>query len=633
MTTQEVKRKLTAILSADVKGYSRLMSEDEAGTIRTLNAYKEMIADLVQQHHGRVVDAPGDNLLAEFGSVVDAVRCAVEIQKELKIRNAELPENRRMEFRIGVNLGDVIEEEGRIYGDGVNIAARLESLSDAGGICISGTTFDHIRNKLNLGYEYLGEQTVKNITIPVRVYRVLTDPEAAGKVIGEKKAKPRQWQRAALIVVAILVVVAAAFAVWRLYLRRTPPIEVASKEKMAFPLPDKPSIAVLPFVNMSGDPKQEFLSDGITEEIITALSKSRDLFVIARNSTFTYKGKSVKVKQVSEELGVRYVLEGSIRCEANRVRITAQLIDALTGHHLWADRYERDLKDLFALQDEITMKILTATRVKLTEGEQALTLAKYFRGKQGLDCYLKYLEGLKYHRGFNIEDTRAARRVAEEAIAMCPEVPMVYILMGWVHQMEYWMGLGKSPRESIEKGIEMIQKAIAMDDSVPIAHGLLSHFYSLKREYDKAIAEGERAVALEPGGEVVHAFYATSLNFAGRSEEAIPMYQKAIRLNPFGTTAIYLNFGNALRHTGRFEEAVSAYKKAIQLSPDNIIAHLLLAVTYSMMGRENEARAEAAEVLRINPKFSVDNFAKALPYKDQSVIDKIIDASRKAGLK
>jgi adenylate cyclase len=327
------------------------------------------------------------------------------------------------------------------------------------------------------------------------------------------------------------------------------------------------------------------------------------------------------------------VLEGGIQRSGDRVRITAQLIDALTGHHLWAERYERDLKDIFSLQDEITMKILTAAQVKLTEGEQALTTAKYFRGRQSLNCYLKYLEGLKYHRGFNVEDTRVARRITEEAVAMCPDIPMVYVLMGFVHQMEYWMGLGKSPRESIEKGIEMAQKAIAMDDSVPIAHGLLSHFYSLKREYNKAIAEGERAIAVEPSGEVVHAFYATSLNFAGRSEEAIPMYQKAIRLNPFGTTALYLNFGNALRNTGRFEQAVSAYKKAIQLSPNNIIAHLNLAITYVTMGREKEAYAEAAEVLRINPKFSVYNFVKALPYKDQSVIDKIIDTSRKAGLK
>jgi len=393
MTTQEVKRKLAAILSADVKGYSRLMGEDEKGTVRTLNAYKELMAGLIQHHHGRMVDAPGDNLLAEFASVVDAVECAVEIQKELKTRNADLPENRRMEFRIGVNLGDVIEDGEQILGDGVNIAARLESLSEAGGICISGTAFDQVRNKLELGYDYLGEQSVKNIALPVRVYKVLMEPEAAGKVIGEKKVKPKQWQRVVISLVAAVIVVVAAIAIWRLYLRpTTPPVEVASKEKMAFPLPDVPSIAVLPFVNMSEDPKQEFLCDGITEEIITALSRVPRLFVIARNSTSIYKGRSVKVKQVSEELGVRYVLEGSLQRSGDRVRITAQLIDALTGHHLWAERYDRDLKDIFALQDEITIKVLDSTKVKLTEGGQVGRTEKYFKGKQGLDGYLRLTE-------------------------------------------------------------------------------------------------------------------------------------------------------------------------------------------------------------------------------------------------
>jgi len=290
MTIQDVKRKLAAILSADVKGYSRLMGEDEESTARTLNTYKEIMTGLIQHHRGRVVGTACDSMLAEFASVVDAVRCAVEIQKELKTRNAELPENRKMEFRIGVNLGDVIEDGEQILGDGVNIASRLESLSEAGGICISGTAFDQVRNKLELGYEYLGEQSVKNIALPVRVYKVLMEPEEASKVLGEKKTKPRQWQKTTLMVLAILIVVAAAFAIWRLYYRpTTSPLEVASKDKMAFPLPDKPSIAVLPFVNMSDDPKQEFFSDGLTEDLITALSKVPNLFVIARNSTFTYK--------------------------------------------------------------------------------------------------------------------------------------------------------------------------------------------------------------------------------------------------------------------------------------------------------------------------------------------------------
>jgi adenylate cyclase len=407
---------------------------------------------------------------------------------------------------------------------------------------------------------------------------------------------------------------------------------------MAFPLPDVPSIAVLPFVNMSGDPKQEFFSDGITEEIITALSKVQYLFVISRQSTFSYKGKPVKVKQVSEELGVQYVLEGSVQRSGERIRINAQLIDALTGRHIWAGRYDRDLTDLFALQDEITLRVLTAVQVKLTDGEQASMKEKSYenisKGKRGLDCYLKGLEVIKYHRGHNIEDARVARRIAEEMIEMCPGNPRIYVILGWVHQMEYLLRIGKSPQESIEKGIEMAQKALAMDDSIALAHGLLCLLYSYRREYDRSIAEGERAVALDPGGSIPNMHYAISLNYAGRSEEAIPMFQKAIRLDPVGTTSIYLNYGSALRITGRFEEAVSAYKKSVQREPNNIFAHVGLAGTYNMMGREKEARAEAEEVLRINPKFSLDNYAKTVAnYKDQSENDKIINALRKAGLK
>jgi adenylate cyclase len=633
MTNQEVKRKLTAILSADVKGYSRLMGEDEEGTIRTLNTYKEVMSNFIRQQRGRVVDAPGDNLLAEFGSVVDAVRCAVEIQKELKTRNAELPENRRMEFRIGVNLGDVIEDGEQILGDGVNIAARLENLSEAGGICISGTAYDHVENKLSLGYEYLGEQTVKNIAKPVRVYRVLMEPEAAGKMIVEKKAKPRQWQRTIIGLVAAVIVVVAAVVIWKFYTPTAPRMEVASKEKMAFPLPDMPSIAVLPFVNMSEDPKQEFLADGITEEIITALSKVPNLFVIARNSTFTYKGKAVKVKQVSEELGVRYVLEGSVQRSANRVRITGQLIDALTGHHLWAERYERDLKDIFALQDEITLKILTAIQMKLTGEDQSSIAEKHFRGGQGLDCWLKIMEGLKYMDRFNVGDNNLTRRMAEEAIAMCPEVPAAYYLMAGVHMIDYYLGSTKSPEETIDKGIEMAQKALTLNESYGQAHGLLGHLYLAKREYEKAIAEGERAAALNPNDATAIAFYATSLGFAGSSEEAIPLFQKAIRLNPFGPIWVNQNLGNALQMTERFEEAVSAYKKVIQRAPNYIWGHLMLAATYSKMGREKEARAEAAEVLRINPKFSLDFLAKTTVYKEQSVRENLLNALRKAGLK
>jgi adenylate cyclase len=595
MTPDQVKRKLAAILSADVQGYSRLMEEDEEGTIRTLRAYLEVISGFIQQHRGRVVSTGGDSVLAEFASVVDAVRCAVGIQEELKERNKDVAENRRMEFRIGVNLGDVVEEGDNILGDGVNIAARVQSLAEAGGICISGTAYDHVKNKLALGYEYVGEQQVKNIKEPVNVYRVLMEPGVRMPVGG---------------------------------------VEVASKEKMAFPLPDKPSIAVLPFVNMSVDPNQEFFSDGITEDIITALSKVPKLFVIARNSTFTYKGKPVKVKQVSEELGVRYVLEGSVQRSGDRVRITAQLIDALSGYHLWAERYDRDLEDLFAMQDEVTLKILMAMQVKLTEGEQASTGEKYFRGKQGLDCYLKVYEGFYYFQLMSIDSNNTARRIAEEIMTRWPENPNGYTLLGMTYYMDILFGSTKSPQESLEKAIELVQQALSKDDSFVYGHGMLSQIYRQKREYEKAIVEAERAVALSPNGAFAHVAYASSLASVGRVMEAIPIMQKAIRLNPIGSSDAYIMLGTYYYMTDRFEEAVSAHKQALLRSPDNLLAHVALAGAYMVMGREKEARAEAAEVLRINPKFSLDNFAKGFGGRlPDLAIDNIIGLFRKAGLK
>jgi adenylate cyclase len=637
MTMDILKRKLTTILSADVKGYSRLMGEDEEWTLRTLNNYKGLIRNLVGEHRGRVVASPGDNVLAEFASVVDAVECAVEIQQVLRAKNALLPETRKMEFRIGINLGDVIEEEDSIYGDGVNIAARLEGLADPGGICISESAFQQIENKIPLHYDYLGEHEVKNITKPVRVYRARIEPEATPSPVPEEKKPGRIRLSRAILAVIALIVIAGGAILYQFVLRPSAPkTEVASKEKMAFPLPDKPSIAVLPFVNLSGDPKQEFFSDGITEDIITALSKIPKLFVIARNSTFTYKGKVVKVKQVSEELGVRYVLEGSVQKSGDRVRITAQLIDALSGHHLWSERYDRELKDLFALQDEVTMKILISMQVKLTEGEQASSLGeKYIKGKQGLDCYLKIVEGVHYLQIISIESNNKGRRIAEEIVTRWPENPWGYILLGWTHYMDLWLGSTKSPRESFEKAMELVQKALAMDDSISNAHGLLSSLYTFKREFEKGIAEGERAVILDPNGSVAHEVYATSLLWAGRLKEAIPMFQKAIRLNPIGSSTSFNLLGLAYTMMGRFEEAVSAYKQALLRSPDNIFAHLNLVSTYIAMGREKEARAEAAEVLKINPKFALDNYAKGIVsyFSDQLALDRYIGLLRKAGLK
>jgi adenylate cyclase len=596
MDQDKIKRKLAAILSADVQGYSRLMEADEEGTIQTLKAYLEVISGFIQQHRGHVVATGGDSVLAEFASVVDAVRCAVGIQEELKERNKDVADNRRMEFRIGVNLGDVVEEGDTILGDGVNIAARVQSLAEAGGICITGTAYDHIKNKLVLGYEYVGEQTVKNIKEPVKVYRVLMEPGVQMPAGG---------------------------------------VEVASKEKMAFPLPDVPSIAVLAFDNMSGDPKQEFFSDGITESIIAALSKVPRLVVIARNSTFTYKGKPVKVKQVSEELGVRYVLEGSVQRSGDRVRITAQLIDALTGNHLWAERYDRDLEDLFFLQDEVTMKILMALQVKLTEGEQASTIEKHFRGKQGLDCYLKVIEGIYYVKIMSIEGINMARRIGLEVMTKWPDNPYGYFCLGSCYLLDVMYGSTKFPQESLEKAMAMAQKALAIDDSLVVNHGLLCFIYGQKREYDKCIAEGERVLALDPNGAEAYEWYANALYTVNRFKEAIPMYQKAIRLNPLGLTTAFGNLGSCYRRTGRFEEAVSAYKQSLLRSSNDIFTHNGLASTYILMGKEKEAHSEAAEVLRIDPEFSLDNYSKAISffYQDQSELDDYIGSLRKAGLK
>ena len=453
---------------------------------------------------------------------------------------------------------------------------------------------------------------------------------------GRRVAWSSRYRWSALIVAIGVVVGTATLAIWKVYLKPAS-VKRASMERMAFPLPDVPSIAVLPFVNMSGDPKQEFLCDGMTEEIITSLSKVPRMFVIARNSTFTYKGKPVKVKQVSEELGVQYVLEGSIQRSGDRIRINAQLIDAITGHHLWTERYDRDMKDIFALQDEIIIKILNGVQVKLAGGDVSRSekyAEKYFKGKQGLDCYLKLIQAIGYFSLITIEDNNLARRMIEEVIAMCPENPSSYIILGWVCYSDFMLGNTKSPRETIEKGIELAQKALAMDDSMAgDTHGLLSRLYSCKGEHDKAIAEGEQAVALNPSKWSFLTNYGNSLTYAGRPEEAIPLLQKVIRLNPFGPAFIYSNLGMALGMAGRFEESVSASKKAIQRAPNDIWAHLTLVVPYSMMGREKEARAEAAEVLRIYPKFSVDSYAKNSPFKDQSETDKVVNAWRKAGLK
>ena len=630
MATEDFKRKLTAILSADVKDYSRLMGEDEEATVRTITAHRKVITSVIQKYRGRVVDSPGDNILAEFVSVVDAVQSAVEIQEVVRAKNAELPDERRMEFRIGINLGDVIQEGERIYGDGVNIAARVEGLADPGGICISGSAYEQIENKLALGYDYIGEHTVKNIVKPVRVYRVPTGPETLQKVAGEKRAVPR-WQRAALAVAIAIVVVAGGVAIWKSSRPPTAPqMEAASLDKMAFPLPDKPSIAVLPFNNLSGDPEQQYFSDGLTEEIIAALGSVPKLFVIARNSTFTYKGKPVKIQQVSEELGVRYVLEGSVKKGGDKIRVTAQLIDALDGHHLWAKRYDRNLSDIFAVQDELTKEIITAMQVKLTEGEQARAAAK---GTNNLEAYLKYLQAHELLYRHNPETNALAKQLAEEAIALDPEFASAYYALGKTHINAVWLGTSKSPKNSIGKAIELVQRAIALDDTFAEAHAILGYLYSMTRQHDKALAQGEKAVTFNPNSAESHMRYGKILTFAGMYDESIPELKTAVRLNPIPPSIYLYSLGISLYLTGQYEEAIEWCEKAVRRAPNALFAHLFLSVAYSLSGRDEEARAEAAEVLRINPKFSLERFTKRCTYKKKTDCEILGNAMRKAGLR
>jgi adenylate cyclase len=608
------------------------MGDDEVATVRTLEAYRETMASMIQQYRGRVVDSPGDNLLAEFASVVDAVQCSVEIQQVLKAKNSELPENRRMEFRIGVNLGDVIEEGDRIYGDGVNIAARIEGLAEAGGICVSESAYQQIENKLALGYEDLGKHSVKNITKPIRVYRVPLDSEAVTSNVDEKKKFGiKRWQWAALIIATVLVIGVGVLTIWKLAIRQSPPKAVVPSEKTeTMKLPDKPSIAVLPFNNMSGDPEQEYFSDGITEEIITALSKVPQLFVIARNSTFTYKGRSVKVQQVSRELGVQYVLEGSVRKAGDRVRITAQIVDATTGGHLWSERYDRDLKDIFALQDEITMKILTAVRVKLTDGEQARL---YGKGAKNLDSFMKVLEGMPYFHRFNSESNIQARQMFEEAIALEPENAGAITMLGWTYLMEVWFGLSESPSKAMERVVELAQKALSLDDTIDSPHSLLAHVYLMKRQFEMAIAEAERAVALNPNGADAQAHLGMTLNYAGRREGAIASLEKAIRLNPIPPNWYVFSLGEAYCLAGQQEKALAAYEQVFHRYPDDMRALIGSAATYSLLGRKEEARAQAAQILRMNPKFNLESFVKTLPFKNKADAELLLDSLYKAGLK
>ena len=624
-----IKRKLAAILSADVAGYSRLMADDEAATLQSLNDSRALFRKRIEAHGGRLIDTAGDSILAEFPSAVEAVDCAVEIQHELAKRNSQLAEHRRMQFRIGINLGDVMEQEdGTVYGDGVNVAARLQALAEPGGICISGTAFDQVDGKLPLAFKSIGEQSVKNIAKPVRAYRMLAK---GGSV--NRHAVSLTAQRKAVLTLAVLVVLGGgAAAFWKFHSSPAPSSsDQVSAKQAVLDLPDRPSIAVLPFANLSGDPKQEYFADGITEDIITALSKIQRLLVIARNSTFQYKGKAVDVRQVSRDLGVRHVLEGSVRKEGSLVRVTAQLIDATTGTHVWSERYDRPLRDIFAVQDDITHRIVDALSVEMVEGEQARAWRKTTRN---VEAYEYFMRGREQILRFTKEDLTLADANLRKAIQLDPNFALAYAQLGSVPLLYLILGVSDDPERDAKRAFALERKAVALDNSQGYSVILLGRIYMQVGELDKALEFGKEAVALEPNGATTLAIYAHMLEAAGRCEEALVYFNKALRLALVPEAWIPWVQGLCLRKLGRYEEAIAAQQRAIALAPKLIWYHVFLVDAYVAAGMEGQATTKAREILQMDPSFSVDAFLKPFHwYRDPSILKSYAANLRKAGLK
>ena len=587
MAEKGFKRKLTAILSADVQGYSRLMGENEEATVQTLKSYRTAIAGLVQQFRGRIVDTPGDNLLAEFTSVIDAVNCGVEIQRNLAKRNAELTDNRKMEFRIGINLGDVIEEEGQIYGDGVNIAARLESMAEPGGICISGRVYDHVENKLGLGYENLGKHQVKNISAPIRVFRVKTETNLS----------------------EIL----------------------SSGGHTALPLPDKPSIAVLPFNNMSGDSEQEYFSDGIAEDIITALSRSPWLFVISRNSSFTYRGAAVDIRVVSRELGVRYILEGSVRKVGNRIRISAQLIDGTAGSHVWAEKYDGELQDIFEFQDQITQQVVATvqTQIQIYVGEEAKKLEYPDIGTWDL-----LARGYKFIYELTNESLAAAEKIFRRAVASAPTSCDAHWGLACVLFHQVWMGQASDNKATISEAYKLAKKAIELDEYNEYAHWILGLIQFNRGKQDMSIAAFERAIELNPNCSLAYGSLGTALSIFGDPDESIRNNEIAIRSNPKDPSIFFRYSGIAMAHfrAGRYSKASQWARKSINRKPNWRIGHAVLASSLVQLNLFGEAEEAIDEYLENIPNETISDLRTVLPFNNPDDTHRFEEGLRKAGL-
>lgn len=584
-------RKLAAILAADVVGYSRLASADEDRTLARLRALRsDLIDPTIAVHDGRVIKRTGDGALVEFRSVVDAVRCAIEVQNGMVERNAGVPQDRRIEFRIGIHLGDVVEEsDGDLMGDGVNIACRLEGVAAPGAICLSEDAYRQVKARLDLSVSDLGSTQLKNIAEPIRVYSLR---------VGNAEAKA------------------------------TATSESVTSRPATAP-PPKLSIAVLPFANMSGDAEQDYFADGISEDIITALSKLSQLFVIARNSSFTFKGKNVHVQEVGTKLGVRYVLEGSVRKSGNRVRITAQLIDATSGGHLWAERFDRDLTDIFAVQDDVTQQIVGALAVNLTEGDRQRLATEQTDNMEAYDYYLRGRE--LWHR-MTKETNIAARDLLQRAIELDPKFAPAFAFLAVANILDYANQWSPSSSRSLKQAEVFATRAVALDDRYPWAHWALGIVELYSRRHDLAIREAKRTISLAPNLAEGHESLGNALHYAGRPEEALACFDRGMALNPYYPD-IFLHFqAQATFQLGRFEEAVRILRRRLVRNPGTDVSRVLLAASYGHLGRFEEARHEWQEAFRVNPDYSLEHRRKVLPYKDPEDFELVVDGLRKASL-
>lgn len=587
-----VTRRLAALLSADAVGYSRLMAQDESATVRLLAECRSRIAQKVGQFAGRVVDATGDNLLAELPSAADAVACALEIQRELSVLNAEFRPSDRMPFRIGVNVGDVLVDGERIYGSGVNVAARLEALAEPGSVCISGVVRDQLSGKLDVHLDDLGLQSVKNIPEPVRAFRVR--PASSRRV----EVPSGSARRTGLVAAGALLAMAAIVLLsWPRPLGWVVDAMGASAPPVNPPLPNKPSVVVLPFVNMSSDPEQVYFADGITEDLTTELSRNEGLFVIARNSAFTYKGRAVKVEDVARELGVRYVLEGSVRRAGDRVRITAQLIDAHTGFHLWSERYDRRLSDIFALQDEMAHEIQKAMQGEIRDAE----IARVRRNAtENVEAYDAMLRGMFHFERLRRDDLMEARRWFSRALELDPDYSAALAMHGSTYALEYNMGWNRDPA-LLQAAEESARRALEMGTHAESAFTTLGNVSFARRQLDEAASYYERGMALEPSHDIPPLMRGMVLAAQGRFLPALSSIHRALRLNPRGTEAQRLILSFVNYRAGRVDQAVRSMETIREESPDAILPRLMLIVHRDAEGRSDEAQALVEEILHVNP--------------------------------